>query len=85
MVERNNLIRKFRHLDFFARNIAFREDGGNQFGSVFGAFISLIAALIVAAYGLNKFIIMRNYDDTIFNEYSVKNGLSTEILDNDQL
>ena len=85
MVQRNHLVRKFKELDLFAKNIAFREDGGDQFGSVFGAFISLLVTMIVATYGLNKFLIMKNYEDTQFNNYSVKNGLSTERFGNDQL
>ena len=50
----------------------FRENGGDSFGSIFGAFISLIIALITAIYGINKFIIMQNYEKKVFNEYSVK-------------
>ena len=85
MVKRNSWERNFKKFDLFATNIAFREDGGDQFGSIFGALISLLVTLIVAVYGLNKFIIMKDHEDTQFNEYSVKNGLSTEAFDNDQL
>ena len=85
MVKRNTFSGRFKKLDLFAKNIAFREDGGDQFGSVFGALISLMVALVVAAYCLNKFLIMKNYEDTQFNNYSVKNGLSTERFGNDQL
>ena len=34
---------------------------------------------------MNKFIIMSNYDDTQFNEYSVIQGLSQEVIGQDQL
>ena len=35
-------------------------------------------ALIVATYGVNRFIIMTTHGDTNFNEHSIKNGLSEE-------
>ena len=82
---RNKFFRTFKKIDLFATNIAFREDGGDQFGSIFGALISLLVSLIVAVYGLNKFIIMKDHEDTHFNEYSERNGLSTEAFYNDQL
>ena len=71
-MKKKNLKAKFKSIDFFATDISFRENGGDSFGSIFGAFNSLIIALIVAIYGINKFIIMQNYEETVFNEYSVK-------------
>ena len=47
--------------------------------------MSLLVTLIVATYGANKFIIMKNHDDTQVNDYVVKNGLSTERFYNDRL
>ena len=69
----------------FGTNIAFKVDGGDNIGSVFGASISILVALIVTAYGFNKFVIMKYYEDTSYNDYTVKNGLSTETFGNDQL
>ena len=62
--------------DLFSKNIAFRENGEDSFGSIIGAFISLIILLIVAIYGIKKFIIMLDYGDTNFSEYKVKNALN---------
>ena len=75
MVKRNKLNAYFRNFDLFSKNIAFRENGEDSFGSIFGAFTSLIILLIVATYGINKFSIMLDYGDTNFNEYKVKNAL----------
>ena len=58
MINRKALGVYFKRIDFFARDIAFRENGGSNFGSVFGACISLLIALIVALYGFKKFFIM---------------------------
>ena len=55
--------------DLFSTDIAFRENGRNRFGSIFGACTSLIIALVVSSYGFNKFLIMINYEDTSFNEF----------------
>ena len=74
-----------KRIDYFQKDISFRESGGDSFGSVFGAFMSLIVWAIVVLYGFNRFIIMRNYEDTNYMEYSVKNGLSKELVGQDQL
>ena len=66
----------FKRFDFYQTNIAFRENGGDSFGSNFGACTSLIITIIVALYTTHKFVIMRNYDDTQYSEYLVKKGLS---------
>ena len=76
MVKKNSLISEFKKFDFFSTSIGFRQNGAESFGSVFGTCISLIIAIVIALYGVNKFVIMSNYDDTQFNEYVVKNGLS---------
>ena len=52
---------------------------------MFGAFVSLIVALIVGLYGIKKFSILINYEDTMFNLFTVRNGLSEEIFEQDQL
>ena len=76
MSKRNKSNIYFSRFDYFQTNIEFRENGGHAFGSVFGAFTSLIISLVVLAYGINKFIIMSKYDDTQYSEYTIKNGLS---------
>ena len=79
MVSSNKFARQFKRIDIFYNNIEFRENKGNNFQTVFGALISLAVALVVALYGTNKFMIMRDYGDTQFNEYIVRDGLeSTE-------
>lgn len=64
MVEKNKLSRNFKKLDFFSTNVTFRENGGDAFGSIFGAFLSLAIALVVLLYGSKKFVTMYNYEDT---------------------
>ena len=52
---------------------------------MFGACVSLIVALVVGLYGIQKFSILIKYEDTMFNLFTVKNGLSEEIFEQDQL
>ena len=85
VVQRESLGRQLKRLDFFQTNVQFRENGDEAFGSIFGACLSLIISLVVGLYGINKFIIMSNHDDTQFNEYSVIQGLSQEVIDQDEL
>ena len=58
MANKRSLSKGLRDMDFFASNVTFKENGGSNFGSVFGACASLIITMIVAAYRINKFIIM---------------------------
>ena len=53
-------------------------DGRDSFGSVFGACLSLMIAVVIALYGIRKFIVMSNYDESHYDEFSIKNGLSQE-------
>ena len=78
MVNRKVLGAYFKRIDFFARDIAFRENGGSNFGSVLGSCISLLIALIVALYGFKKFLVLNNYEDTNFNEFIEVNTLSED-------
>ena len=71
MVKIKTLGRQFKQFDFFSKSIALRVNGSDSFGSIFGACTSLIIALVLAAYGVNKFLIMWNYEDTNFNEFPV--------------
>ena len=57
----------------------------SDFKTVLGSIMSIIMWLIVGGYGLNKLIIMMNRDDTLFNEYSIKNDLTDEELSQEQL
>ena len=85
MVKKRNFSRTFKQFDFFATNITFKEDGSDSFGSIFGAFMSLLIALIVASYGIKKFIDMINYNDTNFSEFKTDNSLSEEVIYQDEL
>ena len=75
----------FKAIDLFTTNVGFRENGGNSFGSVFGACISLLVLLTTSLYGANKFFIMSGYEDTQFSEYLVKNELSDHQYSLEQL
>ena len=85
MIKRKNLNSYFKRVDFFARDIAFKEDGGSSFGSIFGACTSLLIVLIVASYGASKFLILVNYEDTRLQEFVEKKQLSDEVFDESRL
>ena len=78
MVGKHSLIRNFKQIDLFATDITFNENGASSFSTVFGACLSLLIALIVAAFGINKFFIMFNFDDTNYSEFTFENALSGE-------
>ena len=49
-----------------------------KFPSYFGAGMSILVYIFAATYGLNKFLIMSRYDDTIQNAYTVRNELGDD-------
>ena len=57
----------------------------SQFGTVFGACMSLIMWFVVSVYGINKLVIMNAYGDTQFNQYSVKNELDVKEFSQEEL
>ena len=75
MAKNNAFENKFRKIDLYSQRIGFRVNGNDSLGSIFGACISLVMITIVATYGFHKFLVMKNYDDTRFNEYVGKNEL----------
>ena len=75
----------FKKIDLFTTDVSFRENGGSSFGSIFGASMSLIIAIVVIIYGASKFTIMLDYEDTTLNVYTVKNELSKDEYDQDEL
>ena len=85
MANKRNLGRSLKQFDFFASNITFKQDGSSSFGSFFGALTSLLITIIVASYGIKKFIDMINYDDTNFSDFKTDNALSKEVFDQEQL
>ena len=78
MVKRNGFGTYFKSIDIFATDVSFKENGSESFGSIFGSLISLIFMLIAALYGINKFTIMINYEDTNFSEYTAERGMTTD-------
>ena len=54
----------FKKLDMFSSDVSFRENGGDSFGSVFGACWSIVIIIVVLLYGSNKFFILKDHEDT---------------------
>ena len=45
-----------------------------------GSVISLIIILLVAVFGVKKFMIVINYEDTNYNEYVEKKMLTEDVI-----
>ena len=70
-------------IDLFASNVDFKENGGDSFGSVIGSVTSLIIVLLVTMFGIEKFMIVINHQDTNHNEYVVKRALTKDVIGQD--
>ena len=71
MSKKSSLSGYIKKMDLFSTNITFRESGGDSFGSICGAFASLIIMTLATLYGLQKYLVMSNHEDTRFNEFTV--------------
>ena len=85
MARKNTIDSSLKKFDLFSKNISFRENGEDAFGSIFGAVTSIMILFVVGIYGMNKFRIMLDHEDTNFNEYTEKNGLGLEEIDSRKL
>ena len=71
MIKRKTISRYFRKIDLFSKDISFRENEGDSFGSSFGSFLSLIVFFIIGMYGNKKLSILVNREDTKIMDYVV--------------
>ena len=51
-------------VDLFGQNVTFRENKGQSFSTLCGSFISILIISIVAFYGANKTVILKEKEDT---------------------
>ena len=63
----------------------FEEPLNIPFRSFVGSFTSLVIWILIGVYGVHRFTIMNDYDDTIFNEFTVKNELSDNEFNQEEL
>ena len=58
----------FHSIDLFSLDVDFRENKQQRFTTWFGCFLSILILTIVGYYGVIKFSLMTNYEDTRFQE-----------------
>ena len=58
--------RKLMSIDKYGETKSFSIAGNNTYPSVFGTLITLIIFVVIVPFGFNKFIIMRDREDTNF-------------------
>ena len=61
-------------IDKYGEQSSFNIGGRNTYRSVFGTFVSMVVLLVVIPYGFNKFIVMKEYDDTSFQSITIENA-----------
>ena len=72
---------QFKSIDAFSTNVEFRENGGDSFGSICGATLTLMIGFLVAAFAAKKLLFMSLYLDTAFNNFIVKNELTEDFIE----
>ena len=67
------LKRFFGAADLFAKDVSFRENGGQSFTSVCGSLVSILIYAVAALYAFNKTRILVQREDTSHTEYTSTN------------
>ena len=73
----NRAGRLFTQIDIFGEKVEFDIKGAGTVKSIFGAILSLGIALIIFAYGTNKFIVMQDRGDTNHQTITTLKGQNT--------
>ena len=69
---------KVMELDNYGEAASFNIAGKSSYPSVYGTLISILILAVVIPYGTNKFIVMRNYEDTNFMSITLESGTSVD-------
>ena len=65
------------NIDFFGETVEFQIHGQNKYSSICGIMLSLGILVTVLAYGINKYSVMINHDDTIHQKTVSQNEISS--------
>ena len=67
---------KVMQIDKYGESASFTIAGRSSYPSVYGTIISMLIFTVVIPYGFNKFIVMKNYEDTNFQSITLENAIS---------
>ena len=72
-----SVAKMFMRVDFFGEKASFHIDGEQSYNSIFGAIISIGIIGTIMAYGINKYKIMKNFEETNFQQ-SMSRGVISD-------
>ena len=72
---RSMLMRTLLKIDLFAEKPEIQIDNESSYPSINGLIVSIAIIIVISSYGLDKFQIMLNYEDTSFKEVTDSNSL----------
>ena len=67
---------KVLQIDKYGESASFNISGRSSYTSVYGTIISMLVFIVVIPYGVNKFVVMKNYEDTKFQAITLENEIS---------
>ena len=67
---------KVMQIDKYGESASFNIAGRSSHPSVYGIIITMLVFAIVIPYGINKFVVMQNYEDTYFQSITLENEMS---------
>ena len=73
----NKLAKAFMKIDLFGESAEFKINGQSSSKNIYGVIISLGIFSTVLAYAGNKFQIMLNYDDTVYQTKTLKGDIDS--------
>ena len=63
-------------IDKYGESASFNIAGRSSYPSVYGTIISMLILAVAFPYGVNKFVVMKNYEDTNFQSITLENEIS---------
>ena len=76
----SKLGRKFMSIDKFAERPGFSVDGSDTYPSLKGTLLTILVIAVVIPFGFNKFLIMRDREDTYFHTITEESLRFEELL-----
>ena len=64
-------------IDKYGEQASFNMGGNSSFSSVHGTLISILVLAIVIPYGVNKYLVMKDRDDTNFESITIENAFDS--------
>ena len=68
----------FQSIDLFSRHVHLRSNNKQSYTSSIGAIVSFLIMSVLLIYSSNKFFIMKDHEDTVYQSFDERNVRLTD-------